>query len=377
MASDANRRAAARSAAGMTRELQVQRDDNTPHPSRGGSRGYPLWYRRFVLDQVNQHGMGLVDGLDVSETSVCRWINRDQPYRMTGGKPREQLIGKDLLLMSIFLYIYPDATADETCAFIFNNGGELYSRQAISKRMKDVGMSKKVTSTEAYQAFLPVNVRKAELFWSRSPPLGVVGVQRRRLLDMDEMAITSEQTNSKHGHSHTAIRIRKPGHYTRSKKITVVMAIEPGDPSLPPNVDGSIERPRYWIWIREEAGTNAVDFAHFCDRVCTEFEQNPAPGDVDSRRYFLWDNLTAHHAPIVVQTVEGRASNNHFEIVARPPYQPKFGPIEYAFGDLGAELQKRVQASWTTEDLKREIEAVAPALGTLGRSNNTFEHCGF
>ena len=315
--------------------------------------------------------------LDGSPSSVCRWLIRPQPCRKTGGKQREKLVGKDLLLLSIFLFAYPDASADQMSAFVWNNGGDMCAQQEISARMKDVGMSKKVSSTEACQAFLPVNVRKARRFWNCPPPLGVVGVEHRRLTDVDEMGISLEQTNTKHGHAHKSVRIQKPGHHTRSTKLTVTMAVEPGDPSSPPHVDGSIARPRIWIMVREVGGTNAVEFASFCNCVCADLEQHPAPGDLDLHRVFLWDNLMSHHTPIVAQTVEGRPSQNVFQIVPRPPCQPKFGPIECFFAELGVELEKRVQPDWTIGDLKGEIPSAASVLFKNGNSNNTFVHCGF
>ena len=61
MAANANERARIQSKAGLLRELQVPRDDNKPHPSRGGSPGYGL--------------------------------------------------GSDLLLLSVGLYTYPTASA--------------------------------------------------------------------------------------------------------------------------------------------------------------------------------------------------------------------------------------------------------------------------
>jgi len=178
MAGNANERAAARSKAGMTRELQQLRDENDPHPSVGGCRGFPLWYRRHVLNMVNRDGFDVVDDLPCSLASVYRWMLREVPYRMTGGSERDALTGRDQLLLSVGLFIYPDSKADELAAFIYSNGGDLDSRQMISSRMKELDLTKKICSTEAYQAFTAENRRKARYFWTMPPPLGVVGQQR-------------------------------------------------------------------------------------------------------------------------------------------------------------------------------------------------------
>jgi hypothetical protein len=57
---------------------------------------------------------------------------------MTGNRDRTVLTGVDPLLMSTFLFAYPHTTADEICAFIVNNGGDVYNRDAIYKRLKDI-----------------------------------------------------------------------------------------------------------------------------------------------------------------------------------------------------------------------------------------------
>jgi hypothetical protein len=45
-----------RSRAGLTRELEVPSDTHDAHPSVGGSKGYPLWYRLECLQLVTDHG---------------------------------------------------------------------------------------------------------------------------------------------------------------------------------------------------------------------------------------------------------------------------------------------------------------------------------
>ena len=205
MAANVNEHAATRSQAGMTHELKQFHDDNLPHPSHGGSHGYPLWYHHHVLWMVNWYGFEVIDDLEVSTTSVYWWLLQERPYRMTGGCECKALTGWDLLLLSIGLFVYPDSKADELAAFIFHHGGELYSRQLILSCMKELDLMKKVCSMEAYQAFTEVNMHKACLFWSCPPPLGVVGCQRHHLVDIDEMAVFLEKCNPKFRHAHMTI----------------------------------------------------------------------------------------------------------------------------------------------------------------------------
>jgi hypothetical protein len=169
---------------------------------------------------------------------------------MTGNKQEEAVCGMDRMLLSICLYVYPKTQADEIAMFIYKNGGtRVYSRSQILTRLLELKLTGKQASTEAYQAFTPINLLRAELFWSSPPPLGVVRVSQAKLIDVDECGISFEQCNRSKGHSLVGVRIRKPGHYTRGTKLTIIMAVEPGNPTLPPDVDGSIERPRRWIWV--------------------------------------------------------------------------------------------------------------------------------
>jgi len=378
---DANARAAARSAAGLPQELQQSRDNNAPHPRLGGSAGYPLWYREMVMDHATLHGnQAASDRYGVSLASILRWTDRIIPYRQTGGSERSNLVGNDLLLMAIFLLIWPTATGDEIAAFIFNNGGELYTREAISARMTELEITNKVASTEAYQAMEPINVLKAELFWSQPPPLGIVTIFIYQLIDFDEMGIGLEQVQTGKGHAHKSIRIRKTGHYSKHTKITVIMAIEPGDPRLLPHVDGSRERPRRWYWIRQVAGTTALDTANFLNDMLTGLETNPSPNGLDNHRVILCDNLNSHKVPIVKYTVATRPAphqDKRYQLVYRPPYQPKYGPIEYVFAELGRQLEKLVQQTWTDDDLEHHIGIIADNLGMNGKFHNTFVHCGY
>ena len=112
MADLANSQANLKSRAGLSRQLQVDRTDLPPDPSRGGQRGFPLWFRQQAITMYHTHGEDGIQNLGCSMRSVRRWLLRDAPYRMTGGKQREALTGVDQLLLCTFIFIYPNASAD-------------------------------------------------------------------------------------------------------------------------------------------------------------------------------------------------------------------------------------------------------------------------
>ncbi|GKY94018.1 hypothetical protein MPSEU_000368600 [Mayamaea pseudoterrestris] len=123
------------------------------------------------------------------------------------------------------------------------------------------------------------------------------------------------------------------------------MAIEPGDPALPPNVAGSVDNPRRWFRTYMDPGTTAERFADFCNIVCT--------------------------------TLVGRALPQRFRIIPRPPYQPKYGPIEYAFCMIGVQLREMSRQHWTVQHLEQAIHQVCAAIGRSGGFDRTFAHCGY
>lgn len=377
MASDNQKQAKKRSNQGLSLETSVVRDHFESDPSRGGSRGYPMWYRLHAIEATQQHGV--VAAQQMLTPSPCintlkNWLDRLVPYEMKGNK-RRKLVGIDQLLLSVYLIAYPDATQDEVAAFLAENGTDLFSRSTISRRMRELDYSRKKASIEAYQAFLPRNLLKRDLFFSQPPPLGVNGLQRRCLTDADECGISIEQTNRRSGVAHTSIRVRKPGHYVKGHKLTVLFMIEPGDPALPPDVDGSLQNPRRWFKFIQEGGTTSEVFSEFVDGVLQEMETSGK--EVDQSRVFLWDNLRSHLTNQVYATVLARDSPNWFEIVPRPPYMPKYGPTEYVFAELGSKLRLRCQPNWTYADLEVEVRNILSETGRNGAADSLFEHCGY
>jgi hypothetical protein len=171
------------------------------------------------------------------------WSRRLEPHRQTGNMERSQIIGTKLLNLVTYITAWPDATLDKMAAFIFNEGGELYSRQAISQRLAVLDITKKRASTEGYQTQHPDVQFGVWGFWNCPPPLGVFQVPQRRLIDVDKFGVMLEKCNCTGGWAVMVHRVRKDGHYHHGIKMTVIFAIEPGDPALPAHVRGSVEHP--------------------------------------------------------------------------------------------------------------------------------------
>jgi hypothetical protein len=146
-----------------------------------------------------------------------------------------------------------------------------------------------------------------------------------------------------------------------------------GYAALPPEVRGSVERPRCWIRCIQGVGTTINIFRDFCDHICSEIEQFGLEG-TDDHRIFLWDNLAAHHSAYVHQTVTGREGPRWFSIVARSLYHPKYRPIEYKICKVTSILWQRKELQWT---MRMFEDGINQAVASISTFDSTFEHCGY
>ena len=173
-----------------------------PHPRRGGSRGYPVCMRE---EQLALAAAG--QPTTVCARTIQRWQQRLIPHRQTGNRENSVLRGLHQILLSTYVFAHPEATADEIATFIANSSdGTIYSRQAISTRLKQLGLSRKRASMEANQASLPRNMLLREMFWNMPTPAGIFGTPRRVLIDVDEAGFTLEKVNRRYGRSFSGVR---------------------------------------------------------------------------------------------------------------------------------------------------------------------------
>ena len=223
----ADLRVQARAELGLSRELAQSRRV-APHPRRGGSSGYPVWSREEIMEKWNA-GEETV----ASEATLYRWSDRLIPHRCTGNHARTQIVGTGLINLVVLLFTHPNANFDEMAAHIYNEGGEMYSSQQISKHLKELDITKKIASVEAYQAQTEAVQHRVFCFWNRAPPLGIFQVPWRMLIDVEKFGVTIEQCNRKKGWALKLFWVRKEGHYGHGQKLTVLFVIEPESPPSP------------------------------------------------------------------------------------------------------------------------------------------------
>ena len=119
----------------------------------------------------------------------------------------------------------------------------LYSNQCISERLKDLAVTRKKASIEAYQALNEDVQLRVYTFWNYPLPLGIFQVPLFRLIDFDEFGVTLLRCNCSFRWALKVFCVRKDGHYKVGRTITILFAIEPGDLALPPHVRGGVANP--------------------------------------------------------------------------------------------------------------------------------------
>ena len=332
-------------------------------PSCGGSEGYPEWLRNYILDRFNHDGTIIRS----SKASVYRWKKSPGRLVKTGNKKQGDLTGGDQFLLVLFKRAYPESKADHVRTFIMNNSMKhsYYSHMAISRALKRLTFSRKRSSKVAHLAFTKKNLFRRKIFHTERFPVGKVGIPRARLIDVDECGLELRSTDPHYGHAVKGLRVVHPGNYTRDTKVTVIAAIEPGDPSLPANVDGSMNRPRRWIRVSTEKGTTSDVYKTFLlNKICDSFNAD------EPQRTSMHDNLGAHMNPLLYRDVKKRGHR----ILNRPPYYPADGPIEWIFNQLGCELRNRASSIKNIKNLITEIHSI---FANMTGFDDTFRKCEY
>jgi len=200
---------------------------------------------------------------------------------MAGGAQRDNITGADQLLLTICIFIHPEASLDEIAAFVHSNGGDLYTRSKITDKCADLQFTRKRGSRESYDAFYPVSLRRLHWYKTEAPPLGICGVPTHRMIDINETSFCLKSCARRYWRGHKTSRVRYPQHYRRNKpKLNVLLACEAGNENIPANMDGSIQRPQIWIRVTQSYVDQFI-FGGFINEILTNIEEHPVIGGYD------------------------------------------------------------------------------------------------
>ena len=355
---------------GIETSTQLPRDGvkDVPHPSKGGSKGYPYYERVRWLEMWNTDP----NSVPVSMiSSLKRWEKRIHPHRQTGGKREQQVSGHHLFLLVLFKKIFPQASASQCAVFVACHSADnrVFTDREISKALKGLNFTRKKASTTAYEAFSPRNLKRHFQFWNYSFPAGVVGVRRRDLIDIDECSFCVGDSNQTYGHAVKGLRVRKVGNYGRgSAKLTLILAVEAGDPDLESCQLGSITKPRIWYHLSPDKGTSTVGYVDFLKHsLMNKFEAN------ERQRTIMHDNLSSHKADEVVDTIY----DHGHRVICRVPYRPNEAPIEFVFDMVACEVRRRWATIRDENELHDNIRDILDSRAGLGGFDKLFRNCGY
>jgi len=200
-------------------------------------------------------------------------------------------------------------------------------------------------------------------------PGGITDVPLVRLMDGDEMSFHLGEANPTYAHGVRGLRVRKGGHYGRSKnKIFVVMFIEPGDPSLGKDEKGSKQRPRIWYKVSTGSGMTIEGYKSFLeDEVLGKLRDN------EPQRTLMHDNLSSHKAPEIYDTIYDAGHR----VICRPPYRPFEAPIEWVFNQLASAVRRKWKEITNEKELIVEIIRIIEERDGIGGFYELFEMCGY
>lgn len=99
-----------------------------------------------------------------------------------------------------------------------------------------------------------------------------------QLINIDETEFHLKGHAGNYGRGHISCRVRCFSHYKRYEpKLNVIMAIEPGNPNIDPELDGSTNRPRMWVMVTQQNCDQWI-FADFVNHVVNDIETNHIEG---------------------------------------------------------------------------------------------------
>jgi hypothetical protein len=189
---------------------------------------------------------------------------------MTRNKATSNLLGQYHLLLVVFKLIWPQATYCECIASIANksNDARVFLEKDVSKALRKLGYTTKVTSTIAYPAFTECNLNCCHLYWTQPWPVGIHRMPRRLLIDLDESRLHVSSVNRKYGSSLRGLKIHKPGYYDRGAfKLTIIFSMETGVLAILAGVIGSVSNPHVWARVTIEHGTSTMAYCAFVEHV--------------------------------------------------------------------------------------------------------------
>ena len=267
-----------------------------------------------------------------------RWLKtgKMEPLPHGGGFPAKITPEVDRQLRE-YLKEHPDATLAE----IRTDCGLSVSLSAICQALQRLGLGRKKKVVFASERERP-EVQAKRLTWKHK----TCQIDAQRMIFIDQTGVNTRMQRD-HGRAPPGVRVVgfvPDKHYQSS---TLMGAL---------GLDGSIETFVY------DGGTDVAAMLTFIESV---LGPTLKAGDI-----VIWDNLSTHHSPAVIQAIERTGA----EVWSLPPYSPDMNPIEKLWSKVKTFL--RGVAARTTVAL---LNGLALALETITTSDiqSWFTNAGY
>ena len=197
--------------------LQTFRED-VPHPSQRRGNAYSQDVQEIaVQNRLNGNDFNpaitelqqqwLYPHPDTVDKFVARHavVGHSRAYQRTGNARSErEVLGIYLVHFAMYRACLPKATAAEVNAYLFQMNRwdptyEPYSNSQLTRANQRLHLTKKKSSTTAYQALQPANVLWRDMYWNMIYPYGMANVDPRFVIDIDESSGSVDGSNRTSG----------------------------------------------------------------------------------------------------------------------------------------------------------------------------------
>jgi len=251
------------------------------------------------------------------------------------------------ILLVLYTIAWPESFGYELAAMAHHAAGADVHPSTINRYLHEHRQSLKAIKIIASERD-PV---REKVWFSSRPPVGIRGVDRSKIVDIDEAAVLIPSSGRRKGWAFVSRECNVVAKYIRGPKWTVWVAFM---------VNGVLA-----VMVVKGANSTSRLFAKFLNEYVFPKLTEGGP------YYLMMDNLRSHTTSEVTTLI---ARSGHVQM-RRPPYAPPLAPVEKSFRFMRDGLRRR-------HHLLNEDNLVSAVLSSLSEisaqaASNVFEDCGY
>lgn len=299
-----------------------------------------------ACDEGGETRDDLAERFGVSTAFIRRLLQRRRETGSITARPhrggfQRKMAGVALSQLRRRVLQCPDATLEELCRWMGEQGGPIVSVSTMCRALQELGLVRKKKSLHALEQETP-RIQRLRRTWRHE----VAEIDPKRLVFVDESGATTSMTRSR-GRAPKGQRVPGAVPHGHWKVLTLLGA------------------------IRLEGLTAASSVLSPTDSdVFRVFVSHALVPALRASDVVVWDNLSPHRAAGVAEAIEKVGAR----LMPLPPYSPDFSPIEPCWSKVKECLRS---AEARTPDALGVAAAEAFARITAEDARGWFEHCGY